>query len=285
MNPTETFPHRRDDLDGHAHCRCGVMAVHDPKLGETWGRNCPAALREALESERGRTRRYAHHLDDIRCDILDTGHPLGDDSDQELTTRRLVREVLALLAESRGREEYQRLVNAILCRPVEVAPLSHRDDSDPRVPVRSLLLVMAIKLMAAAVRANPNAKNYGAWKVSANPDAERDPEPGSPEDIEGWDIHVACVRPGGKGPAELVVEVTEERDALRARVAELEATLANERAAWVDMREDVLHGGWTRGYPIEINDVLCKIDEYMPDACTTPASEALAARSSAEGAS
>lgn len=52
MNPTKTFPHRRDDLDGHAHCRCGVMAVHDPKLGETWGRNCPAALREALEAAR-----------------------------------------------------------------------------------------------------------------------------------------------------------------------------------------------------------------------------------------
>lgn len=42
------YPHRRDDLDGNAHCRCGVMAIHDPVLGETWGRNCPAALRERI---------------------------------------------------------------------------------------------------------------------------------------------------------------------------------------------------------------------------------------------
>lgn len=47
------YPHRRDDLDGNAHCRCGVMAIHDPVLGETWGRNCIMALREALEAERG----------------------------------------------------------------------------------------------------------------------------------------------------------------------------------------------------------------------------------------
>lgn len=38
-------------------------------------------------------------LDDIRCAILDTGHPLGDDSDPELTPLRLVREVLAKVAE------------------------------------------------------------------------------------------------------------------------------------------------------------------------------------------
>ena len=37
-------------------------------------------------------------LDDIRCAILDTGHPLGDDTDPELTPLRLVREVLAKLA-------------------------------------------------------------------------------------------------------------------------------------------------------------------------------------------
>ena len=34
-------------------------------------------------------------LEDIRCAILDTGHPLGDDSDPELTPLRLVHEVLA----------------------------------------------------------------------------------------------------------------------------------------------------------------------------------------------
>lgn len=56
-------------------------------------------------------------------------------------------------------------------------------------------------------------------------------------------------------------------------VAELRATLANERAAWVDMRADVLQGGWTNGDSIEINDVLDKIDEYMPDACVAPATK------------
>jgi hypothetical protein len=44
-----------------------------------------------VESELGR---YKNHLDDIRCDILDTGFPLGDDSDQELTPRKLVRRLL-----------------------------------------------------------------------------------------------------------------------------------------------------------------------------------------------
>lgn len=42
----------------------------------------------------GELRRYREHLNDIRCDILDRGHPLGDDSDPELTPRRLVRELL-----------------------------------------------------------------------------------------------------------------------------------------------------------------------------------------------
>ena len=42
------YPHRCDDLDGNAHCRCGVMSIHDPVVGETWGRNCPAALRERI---------------------------------------------------------------------------------------------------------------------------------------------------------------------------------------------------------------------------------------------
>lgn len=67
--------------------------------------------------------------------------------------------------------------------------------------------------------------------------------------------------------AAALADADSEVDRLRAHVAELEATLANERAAWVDVREDVLQGGWTGGYPIEINDVLGKIDEYMPDRC------------------
>lgn len=236
MNPTETFPHvvaRTHEVFSVCRCGRGVMPSHD--VGVIFGDDCPAALREALAAERDTTHRYATHLDDIRCDILDTGHPLGDDSDQELTPRRLVRETLALFSESKAREEHQRLVNNVLMRPVEVAPLSHRDVDDPRVPVRSLLLVMAIKLMAAAVRANPDAKNYGAWKVGANPDAAREAEPGSPEDIEGWDIHVACIRPGGKGPADLVADVKAERDAALARVAELKAVVKAAR----DLREDV----------------------------------------------
>lgn len=39
MNPTETFPHRADP------------GTHAPR---SWGENCPAALREALEEERAR---------------------------------------------------------------------------------------------------------------------------------------------------------------------------------------------------------------------------------------
>lgn len=134
----------------------------------------------------------------------------------------------ALTEESRSREEYQRIVNALLCRPTEVAPLSNQDHDDYRVAVRSSLMTMAFKLMAAAVRTNPNAVNYGAWKACANPEALDVADPGSPEDIDGWDIHVACVRPGGKGPADLCAERTQERDeairerdALRAQVEAL----------------------------------------------------------------
>jgi len=46
------------------------------------------------------SRAYRDHLmlDDIRCDILNTGWPLGDDTDPELTPRRLVRELLEEIA-------------------------------------------------------------------------------------------------------------------------------------------------------------------------------------------
>lgn len=39
--------------------------------------------------------RALEFLDDIRCAILDSGWPLGDDSDPELTPVRLVKEILA----------------------------------------------------------------------------------------------------------------------------------------------------------------------------------------------
>lgn len=39
--------------------------------------------------------RALEFLDDIRCAILDTGWPLGDDSDPEMTPVRLVKEILA----------------------------------------------------------------------------------------------------------------------------------------------------------------------------------------------
>jgi hypothetical protein len=50
----------------------------------------------------GQAERARVALDDIRCDILNTGWPPGDDADQELTPRRLVREVLAEVASLRA---------------------------------------------------------------------------------------------------------------------------------------------------------------------------------------
>lgn len=52
--------------------------------------------------------RALEFLDDIRCAILDTGWPLGDDSDPELTPVRLVKEVLAENAMLRERNTNQR---------------------------------------------------------------------------------------------------------------------------------------------------------------------------------
>jgi hypothetical protein len=51
----------------------------------------------------GQAERARVALDDIRCDILNAGWPLGDDADQELTPRRLVREVLAEVSSLRAR--------------------------------------------------------------------------------------------------------------------------------------------------------------------------------------
>ena len=53
-----------------------------------------AVLAIANDTLTGELRRYKNHLDDIRCVVLDRGWPLGDDSDSELTPRRLVREVM-----------------------------------------------------------------------------------------------------------------------------------------------------------------------------------------------
>lgn len=54
---------------------------------------------------RGELTRYKLHLDDIRCDILDTGVPLGDDTDRELTPRRLVKELLVAHREGAAQVE------------------------------------------------------------------------------------------------------------------------------------------------------------------------------------
>ena len=51
--------------------------------------------RDAATAE---TRRYALHLDDIRCDLADAGVPIPTDDDPELTPRRMVRALIARLA-------------------------------------------------------------------------------------------------------------------------------------------------------------------------------------------
>lgn len=62
--------------------------------------------RQALsDADSGRGYRADLSLDDIRCDVLDTGWPLGDDTDPERTPRRLVREVLAELAHVRDQRD------------------------------------------------------------------------------------------------------------------------------------------------------------------------------------
>lgn len=63
MNPTETFPHRRARDERYRHyCACGDSVPEEMFKGVgsplspsyTWGSDCPAALREALEVERAR---------------------------------------------------------------------------------------------------------------------------------------------------------------------------------------------------------------------------------------
>lgn len=71
----------------------------------------------------GRAERARVALDGIRCDILDTGWPLGDDTDQELTPRRLVRELLAEVASLRARlasgsQDAERAQSALHARAV-----------------------------------------------------------------------------------------------------------------------------------------------------------------------
>lgn len=63
---------------------------------------CQRAENDTL---RGTEARMGIALDDIRCDVLDTGWPLGDDTDPERTPRRLVREVLTELAHVRDQRD------------------------------------------------------------------------------------------------------------------------------------------------------------------------------------
>jgi len=64
--------------------------------------------------------RALEFLDDIRCAILDSGWPLGDDSDPELTPVRLVKEILARVAhlEECNKNQYDMLRQSRLLQPV-----------------------------------------------------------------------------------------------------------------------------------------------------------------------
>lgn len=50
------------------------------------------------EYERTTRRRYATHLDDIRCDLADAGIAIPEDDDPELTPRRMVRALIECAA-------------------------------------------------------------------------------------------------------------------------------------------------------------------------------------------
>lgn len=99
------YPHRRDDLDGNAHCRCGVMAIHDPVLGETWGRNCTTALREALDAEREAHIQAVKDAISVRVsvDVLD-GTVAGLIVQRDAALTRIA-ELEATLANERGEGE------------------------------------------------------------------------------------------------------------------------------------------------------------------------------------
>lgn len=64
--------------------------------------------------------RALEFLDDIRCAILDSGWPLGDDSDPELTPVRLVKEILARVAhlEECNKNQYDMLRQGRRLQPV-----------------------------------------------------------------------------------------------------------------------------------------------------------------------
>ena len=68
----------------------------------------------------GKKFRALEFLDDIRCAILDTGWPLGDDSDPELTPVRLVKEILARVAhlEECNKNQYDMLRQGRRLQPV-----------------------------------------------------------------------------------------------------------------------------------------------------------------------
>jgi len=69
-----------------------TIAEQSARIAELEAQVDPPGWRES------RAYRDGLALDDIRCAILDTGHPLGDDTDPELTPLRLVKEVLAKVA-------------------------------------------------------------------------------------------------------------------------------------------------------------------------------------------
>lgn len=84
--------------------------------------------------------RALEYLDDIRCAILGTGWPLGDDSDPELTPVRLVKEILAENARLRARDAAQALL-LYQAHLLYGAPCERDEDhhGDPALPAVSLL--------------------------------------------------------------------------------------------------------------------------------------------------
>jgi hypothetical protein len=88
---------------------------------------CDASIEAAERAVEGELARYKEHLDDIRCDILDAGWPLGDDSDPELTPRRLVREMIRAVRAARRLLHDGIKASVMSCYDKSDAELSARD--------------------------------------------------------------------------------------------------------------------------------------------------------------
>lgn len=103
--------------------------------------------------------------------------------------------------------------------PIDPGPISPEDsDTKMYVRLRAQHLQTALWYLGVLTQLDPDAKNHVAYTVDY-PAAPRPEAPPEMHALAGYRLEVACVKPGKKGPAEMLTEAQDEIARLRALLA------------------------------------------------------------------